>query len=47
MSNKTSWYQNNNREALLEWLEFLQIMNEVSGRTTGYTDEISTALVPI
>ena len=42
---KISWYQDNDIETLSEWLEFLQITNEVSERTIEYTDDISIAPV--
>ena len=42
---KMSWYQDNDIETLSEWLESLQITNEVSERTIEYTDDISIAPV--
>ena len=44
--NKTSQYQDNNIEILLEQLVSLQITDEALGRITEYTDKMSTALVP-
>ena len=45
MRNKMSQYQDNNIEALSEWLGSLQIMNKASERTTEYTDDMS--IVPV
>ena len=44
--NKTSQYQDNNIEILLEQLVSLQITDEALGRITEYIDKMSTALVP-
>ena len=41
-----SQYQDNNIKTLSEWLGFLQIMNEASGRMTEYINKMLTAPVP-
>ena len=47
MDSKTSQYWEYNIETLSEQLESLQIIEEVSEKTTEYIDEILTVPVPV